>query len=246
MPKTQQSVPKTFSFAFLAATVLCLGVVILNSYVLVVLRQNNRVVYEQFYQMLIGYLVGFLFVATFIRPPKKTDFSRLRRLQTLVHELKHAAVIVLTGNILTGISVHRSREAASASGSPNQRGEARHRLFRSKRMHRPVIALAPYYFPLFSLPVLIVGYFVARTNPWFLWSLGCTLALDLGYALAEFLKPQMDFKRIVGGRFLSSFFLVGFHLAWLTFCVLTVISEQHGYLVCKEILLLEFEMNKLF
>ena len=69
------------------------------------------------------------------------------RMKTLVHELKHAVVIVLTGNKLKEISV--------GSGE----GHVHYEAFKDRGHLEPFVAMAPYFFPLFSLPVLICSFF---------------------------------------------------------------------------------------
>ena len=94
---------------------------------------------------LLGLVLALVIVAPQLRRGLARDFSLLAKVDTLIHELKHAAVAVLLGGRLTDVCIYAEKRD----------GKVGHMLYKctKKRRHiRVFVTLAPYYFPLFSLP----------------------------------------------------------------------------------------------
>ena len=142
----------------------------------------------------------------------------LLRTRTLLHELKHALVIILTGNVVKGIYVSKS------GGSVN------YEMAQENFHAAPIISLAPYFFPLLSLPTLIVCCIFGAGDPQgFAFALGATLAIDLQTAFSEMRPEQTDFRKVLGGFFASALYLAGFHFMWVTVCLLWVQGGVQAY-----------------
>src|SRR5690606_22172439 len=64
---------------------------------------------------------------------------RAAKLRVLIHELKHAVVVKLTGNKIKDFHIERNT------------GHVKYTLYSNTVHLAPIIALAPYFYPLFSL-----------------------------------------------------------------------------------------------
>ena len=155
-------------------------------------------------------------------------------LKTFMHELKHAVVVVLTGNKLNEFKVYRDI------------GHVSYSMFHNKRQFAPFILLAPYFFPLLSLPALIAvicleGYVGTHIlSP----ILGACLAADLVSAWEELHPHQSDLKRIFGGRLFVLVFLLGANLLWISLCLIWPAGGRELY-VASGYELLEFSREAL-
>lgn len=137
--------------------------------------------------------------------------SEMRKVRTIIHEMKHAMVVILTGNKLGKIVANRDD------------GYVEYQLYKDKLHFAPIISLAPYFFPLFSLPSFIVSILMEYTSV--VSSsliLGIALALDVGFGVGEIDPRQSDFKSMLGGYWLSKFYLIGFYLFWLALIFLWI------------------------
>jgi hypothetical protein len=145
--------------------------------------------------------------------------SQIPRTRTLIHELKHAVVVLLTGNSLRSIHVEKYT------------GHVDYEMSAETVRFAPIIALAPYFFPILSLPMLILCLVFEESNKAMLTlGLGFCLATDLTTAFTELHPRQTDLKTIFGGALASASYLAGFHLMWFSVCTLWVIAGRKGYL----------------
>lgn len=145
------------------------------------------------------------------------------RAKTLIHELKHAFLVVLSGNKLTEMKVARDL------------GHVSYELYESRARYGPFIILAPYFFPMFSLPALAccIVLEIFDVQPYLLLShalLGAAVAADILSAVQEFHPHQSDLQRIWGGRVLTYLFLAGANFCWVGICALWLQSGVRGYL----------------
>lgn len=141
------------------------------------------------------------------------------RLETLIHELRHAVVVILSGNRLTDFRVERGT------------GHVRYCMYVGRVHFAPFIVLAPYFFPLLSLPVLAACIFLETDYRIIMtFVLGVALGTDIGCAIEEFHPYQTDLRKIFGGFFSIGLFLIGFHLFWINLALTWVIAESRGYL----------------
>ena len=143
--------------------------------------------------------------------------------------MKHAVVVILTGNKLNKI-------VANADD-----GFVEYQMYESRLHFAPIISLAPYFFPFFSLPIF-VGALLVEHQSLVLASLilGAGLASDICLGVGEIHPSQSDFKSIFGGFWLSKLYLVGFYLFWPTFLFLWVNSGSKSILSGFEKLALVF------
>ena len=150
----------------------------------------------------LGVGVAFMFAAS----------SGMAGLQTIFHELRHAAVVILTGNRFSRLEFYH--------GADQKRTGAKAQCFFFLRkgwwgkFTHPLIALAPYSFPLLTLPALALVYFVpAQYYEAILFSVGLSAGIDVGVAVRHFFNANNHSR----GDFSS--FQLGF-LVGTPFCLL--------------------------
>jgi hypothetical protein len=150
---------------------------------------------------------------------------KAQRFRTLVHELKHAVVVILTGNSVTNIRIGRD------TGHVNY-------MMRLDKMHfGPIIVLAPYFLPLFSFPCLMLAiifepeYRLAAS-----FILGLTFGSDIATGFEELHPHQTDLKKIFGGFLVAGSFIAGAHLLWTCLCLIWVAAGRSGYLLAWDII----------
>lgn len=149
--------------------------------------------------------------------------SGWQRLKTFLHELKHAVIVVLTGNRLTGFSFGK------------REGSVEYQVYKSNMHFEPFVLLAPYFFPLLSLPALIVAVIAEPDYPLqFFFILGCTLGIDGITAFEEYHPAQTDLQRIFGGVLVTFPFLVLLNLLWWCCCALWLVAGSRGYVEFAE------------
>lgn len=166
---------------------------------------------------------SFLFFHAFIAGAILTSSLRAPRLRTLIHELKHAALVILTGNKLQGISIGAGE------------GHIEYGVYEDSSHLTPFIKLAPYFFPLFSLPIFILGLLLEgdmRTA--LLYALGFFYGVDLSTGYGEIHSLQTDLKRVYGGFFITRLFIFGAHLLWFSLIFLWVLGGRAAYIFLLE------------
>jgi len=163
--------------------------------------------------------------------------ASMQTFRTLIHELKHAILVLLSGNKLTGMDVQEGTGSVDFS------------LYEDLDQFHPFIALAPYFLPLFSFPVLIVAMFL-ETNYRIPLSLvlGCALSADVMLGYQEWHPHQTDLKRMFGGFFSSGLFINGFLLMWISLCALWLACgiNGFGYLFYTTLNLVNFFLDNIF
>lgn len=161
----------------------------------------------------------------------------MQTFRTLVHELKHAILVLFSGNKLTGMEVNSGTGSVDFS------------LYEDKDHFHPFIALAPYFLPLFSFPVLLVAMFL-ETNYRLPLSLvlGVALSADVMLGYQEWHPHQTDLKRMFGGYFSSGLFINGFFLMWTSLCALWLACgiNGFGYLFYTTVNLVKFLLDNIF
>lgn len=160
-----------------------------------------------------------LFACGFLGTSLLTFGLRFAWLETFIHELKHAVIVILSGNRLKAFSV------SSTAGHVEYELEA-------DELHlTPFIMLAPYYLPLFSIPTLIACIvFEGELTNYLSLALGITLALDLLTSLKELHPAQSDLKRILGGFLSAGSFIAGVLSLWTVLCLLWVANGREAYI----------------
>lgn len=144
---------------------------------------------------------------------------RAERLRTFIHEAKHAFVVVLCGNKVTEFRVDRGT------------GHVVYETEKSKLHFEPFVILAPYYFPLLSLPALIGSLFVPISYmPLAAFFTGLALAIDILTNYHEFDPRQSDLQRIYGGVFASRLFIVGANIFWFAVILLWLVAGLKGFI----------------
>ncbi|MCB0358806.1 MAG: hypothetical protein KDD44_04200 [Bdellovibrionales bacterium] len=145
--------------------------------------------------------------------------SSITTIRTLIHELRHAAVVILTGNELRELKVYRDI------------GHVLYYIRHSRRRLAPYIILAPYFFPLLSLPALIAACILEHDYPILMSAiLGTTLGSDLLIAIADLHPWQSDLRRIFGGTVPTMSFISLANICWVLICLLWITSGTNAFL----------------
>lgn len=152
--------------------------------------------------------------------------SKIPRLRTFLHESKHAVLVILTGNKL--------KEFKAAKDT----GHVSYDLYTDRIHLGPFITLAPYFFPLFSLPLFFIAIIAGNWySELFIVLLSFSLGLDLTTALQELHPHQSDLQRIFGGKWIAYLFIGGANLAWSLICLLWILGGWQGLLLAGSTLL---------
>ena len=180
-------------------------------------------------------LIAFLFIITTVDYPSGLwlrviigfsgamalfSHSGLDHLRTFIHEAKHAFVVIITGS-----SLQEFRATKTSGHVTYQMGEENEHL-------TPWITLAPYCFPLFSLPFFLCCLLTSVENHHFYvtW-LAIFLGIDFTTGLHEMHVGQTDLSRIFGGFFVSASFIGGMFFSWFSLCLLWIVGGNDGLIV---------------
>jgi len=159
-----------------------------------------------------------LFVFGFIAATSIVSTMKLHKLRTFIHELKHAVVVIFTGNRLREFHVEKHT------------GHVSYDLLMSRAHFAPLIILAPYFYPILSLPCLAVCLFYEQSFPELLSILlGACLATDIVMGYQEIHSNQTDLKQIFGGFFIAGLFIVTIQFMWSCICLLWVSDGLEAY-----------------
>lgn len=205
--KDEQNFGSVWSFAFFLATISNIFLCPVIAFLILVspLRELNY--NESIMAYGFGIVSSVLIVAS----------TKMRKFRTIIHEIKHAVMILLTGNKLKSIVAEKHE------------GYVEYKMYQDKMHFAPLIKLAPYFFPLFSLPMFFIALIFDSTNV-VLCSLliGFTLGADTAFGIEEIHPFQTDFKKLLGGFFISKVYLVGFYFMWWLSLTLWVRSGAGG------------------
>ena len=148
-----------------------------------------------------------------------TRATKVSRVRTFIHELKHFLAVILTGNRVTDFSVKKNT------------GHVSYKITNNTLHLEPFIVLAPYVMPLFSAPALLACLLLqSKLQPLLSLCLGAALGIDASTNFGEVHKHQTDLTTIRGGIPLSVIFIVSSNAAWLILCAVWVWAGRNGYL----------------
>ncbi len=186
------------------------------TFAFVVIFSKNPPQIETWLFFLTGLIFGLSIVGT----------SAIPKFRTLLHESKHALVVLVTGNKLKDIHVE------------THTGHVTYDLYQEKVHFLPLIVLAPYFLPLLSLPSLIVALILDPAHHEILSGiLGFTLAADLTTSISELHPNQSDLRLVPGGLIISLLYIAGFHLMWCAVCVLWVLGGIGAFAILGNLFL---------
>lgn len=214
--KKRQATSRPFSILFLIA--------IPGNFIL------GGIVFISFAQLLFQYHFGrsevwALFVSGVLCALVLIGTTKMSRFRVLIHEIKHAIVVVLTGNSLKSIHVKEKT------------GHVEFSIFENKLHFAPIISLAPYFFPLFSLPMLVICIVLDSHSVQILaMLLGAALATDMSMAYTDLHPHQTDLQKVTGGPFVALLYLASTHFLWTSICLLWPLAGRNGYVYCGYIL----------
>ena len=156
-----------------------------------------------------AYLIGLIPAAIFF------SVVGMHRIRTFIHETKHAVLVLFTGN-----NVKRFR-------SGKYEGQVDYEMYLDTLHMEPFVLLAPYCWPLFSLPVLVAAMiFEGSSTVEFLIAVGATLACDTIFGYREIHPAQTDLKRLWGGWFVTRPFIYGLHIFWFSLCTVWALGGR--------------------
>lgn len=160
-----------------------------------------------------------LFLACALGTASVISTSKIYKLRVLVHEIKHAILVILTGNKLERMEVSE------------REGLVTYLMYSKKKHFAPLITLAPYFLPLTSAPILVAAIYYERDYPLMLSALlGISFAADICFGVQDLHPAQTDLKKILGGFFTAGLFLAGMYLLWAIICALWLIAGSRAYL----------------
>jgi hypothetical protein len=140
------------------------------------------------------------------------------KFRTFIHELKHSVPLVLTGGKIKEFKVGEGK------------GHVEYQLYKRDLHMVPIIALAPYCWPLLSLPVFICALLFEEAYRFpFCAGIGAALAIDLITGYEEIHPHQTDFKQIFGGFLVAGSFVAGAFFCWTNVCLLWVVGGRDGF-----------------
>lgn len=145
--------------------------------------------------------------------------TKMSTFRVFIHELKHAIMVTCTGNSIKHFKV----------GS--ETGHVEFEMYADKLHFAPIIALAPYFFPLFSLPVLAAAVVLeGYADPIFVLALGFFLAADLSFAYTDLHPHQTDLQHVTGGTWMALLYLAATHFLWWMICLLWVAGGRSAFI----------------
>ncbi len=206
--KKKRKIKKRFSFAFLLS--------IISNYILATVFLLTVISYQAQYN--IDIQEWYIFGIGVLGAVGLIVSSKISKFRVFIHELKHSILIGLTGNILKDFEVKEKT------------GHVKYQMYQNKLHFAPLISLAPYFFPLFSLPIFIAAIFL-REN-YIIQSiilLGFSLGADMTFSVSEIHSHQTDFQVIYGGFLVSALYLVGFYIMWSLACMMLAIYGAESF-----------------
>lgn len=160
-----------------------------------------------------------IFGLSFISALTFISCFKITRFRVFIHEFKHSMLVNLSGNKVKDFKVGK------------ETGHVEFAMYQDRVHFAPLIALAPYFFPLFSLPTFIASLFLRTLYPELtILALGLTLAIDLSFSIHEIHPYQTDFQGIIGGFFVSALYLGGFYVMWSFICTISAIFGHEAFL----------------
>lgn len=139
------------------------------------------------------------------------------RFAVFIHELKHAIIATISGNKFKDIHIGQDS------------GFYKYEYTEKTARYNGFIALAPYWVPLFSLPVLISGIFLIPDQSLRLFILGTSYAADLTFSARDVSPLQTDFKMIEGGFKTGFAYILIVNLAIFSFYAIYICKDLQGF-----------------
>ena len=155
---------------------------------------------------------------------------QLIKIRTLIHEFKHAMAVMFTGGKVDRIAV-------DDDGS----GQIEYTYYEDAAHYAPIIALAPYCFPLLSFPAFLAALVSpADFKLYYAFGLGLAFAADLSTGIRDLGPHQTDIEDIVGRFYLAGLFLAAAHFAWFSILAIWIGGGRHGYVELWQMVLRSF------
>lgn len=139
----------------------------------------------------------------------------------LMHETKHAVLSSLVGNKFKSLKIGR------------RSGEYQYKYSKETEHYNAMIALAPYWFPLLTLPSFLFSFTEFGTEHFMRVLIGAAFGIDLTTALQDLGPHQSDLKKIRGGIKVATFYIVLAQLCTITIFAAWTMQGSYGvrYLV---------------
>ena len=126
---------------------------------------------------------------------------------TFLHELKHAVVSNLVGNKAKGMKIRRNS------------GHFQYEYTKDTARYNAFISLAPYCFPLFTVPTLVAASWLIPDRTVAVLLVGVALGLDLQSGWRDVGPYQTDFSDLRGGYFIGLVYVTAASVALTTLLI---------------------------
>lgn len=126
---------------------------------------------------------------------------------TFIHELKHAVLSNLVGNKAKEMRIRRNS------------GHFQYEYTKDTARYNAFISLAPYCFPLFTVPMLGIAAWLIHDRTMAVIAVGTALGADLQCGWRDVGPYQTDFSELRGGYFIGLIYVTAASITLVTFVV---------------------------
>lgn len=177
----------------------------INSFILLQLIDASTI------YLILWFIAGLLAGIWLINILVKNEIS------VLIHELKHSIVANLAGNKFKAFMIRRKH------------GHFTYTYTKDTAHYNSLIALAPYFLPLFTAPGVIMVYIALQKSLFFaLFLLGLFYGADSRLNYRDIGPHQTDFTNLTGGYRIGLVFIVFMNLSILTLILSWVMLQNTG------------------
>ena len=165
-----------------------------------------------------AYLRNILFfILAFVIGAWMANYFIRGHFSVLLHEFKHSFISGLVGNKFEGYKIRKNH------------GHFEYKYSKETKKYNALIALAPYFLPVFTVPVwLISGLIFADSPARALMLIGVAYGADCALNYRDIGPHQTDFTNLTGGYWIGIFFVTMMNLTILTMVLAWVIGQNHG------------------
>ncbi len=190
---------------FFASLLSLIYLAIINPLFLVALIDKHAI--YNFMWFVAGLLLGIWFAGIFIRG----------YLSVFIHELKHSALSNLVGNKFVAFKIRRAH------------GHFKYKYTKETAKFNAIISLAPYFFPIITIPgigLVFVAYQTANYFPLLL--LGFFFGNDLLLSYRDIGEHQSDLTEINGGYYVGLAYVLAMNTVITTILLAWVLQRKQG------------------
>ncbi len=150
-------------------------------------------------------------------------------LSVFIHELKHSALSNLVGNKFVAFKIRRAH------------GHFKYKYTKDTAKFNAIISLAPYFFPIITIPGIGLAFVAAQTSPFLpLLVLGVCFGSDLLLSFRDIGEHQTDLTEIRGGYYVGLTYIIAMNIVISTLLLAWILQGKQG------LKFLAFEHLKIF